>query len=570
MSASYLARAEDDLSCPLCLELFVDPNTPKQLTCPHVYCQVCLEKMVEGGLHVVTCPECRTITRVPAKTPTGDGGIADLKTALRLRSLAENHRKHIEKQQASSTVGTGTKQSRVPLCPEHDDEKMHFYCVTCKVLVCQACVLLDHDKETHEIKGVKVVYKEKLAEMNNRVKEGKDNLKHNQDLVEAVKNHVMTVEEATVATEKSIDKAVREAVAKVQENGRNMKTKLKEMNQGQLLSYQNQKTKIENDMQALRNITAEAEITMENASPYEYLRKHDSLEERMKKIQADGKGGRIETTEGAKVFKMVPAPIGQLGELVPVREMNKIQNINLLNIHYSYISGTNGTLAVCHDMCVSIYHKQGTREYKHKLDLNVRGNDVAVTASSKILVATNDSVRVYKSSGQHERTFHTTKDRNTTVIALTSIASLPDDRIVVGDKGRQVLTVHTPGGELIMTIYVGFEPCSITALKDAQVALYQNAKVCVYDLNTGKEVLSADLLGVECVCYDEETGSLMAATYMYDGRNHEIKQYSVNPWRLIKQLGVVKGYPYSMVFADKDDLVVSVYTGKLYVYRCTG
>ena len=87
MAASYLARAEEDLSCPLCLELFVDPNTPKQLTCPCVYCQLCLEKMVEGGLRVVTCPECHATTRVPPETPTSDGGIADLKTALWLRSL---------------------------------------------------------------------------------------------------------------------------------------------------------------------------------------------------------------------------------------------------------------------------------------------------------------------------------------------------------------------------------------------------------------------------------------------------------------------------------------------------
>ena len=123
MSESYLARAEEDLSCPLCLELFVDPHTPKQLECPHVYCQVCLEKMVEGGLQVVTCPECRAITRVPPKTPTSDGGIADLKTTLRLRSLAENHCKHTENQQASPSPETGVKQSKVPICPEHDDKK---------------------------------------------------------------------------------------------------------------------------------------------------------------------------------------------------------------------------------------------------------------------------------------------------------------------------------------------------------------------------------------------------------------------------------------------------------------
>ena len=125
---------------------------------------------------------------------------------------------------------------------------------------------------------------------------------------------------------------------------------------------------------------------------------------------------------------------------------------------------------------------------------------------------------------------------------------------------------------------MGFEPCSITSMKGSQVALNNkivgfncNVKVYVHDLNTGREVLSVDMPGVRCVCYDEETDSLIVARH--DGR---IEQYSVRPWKLIKQIGVVDGFPEAMTFADKDDLVVSVQSrrltdsGKICVYRFTG
>ena len=587
MSALYLARVEEDVSCPLCLELFVDPNTPKQLTCPHVYCQICLEKMVEGGLRVISCPECRRITKVPPKTPTSDGGISDLKTVIRLRSLAENHLKHTEKHGVSPSNETSgsAKQSSVPICPEHDDEKMHFYCVTCKVLACQVCMLLDHEIRTHEIKGVKVVYKEKLAEMRKTVKMANDDTQRNDDILINVTKQEEKIKVARAITEQEIDKAVAQVVAEATEQGKILKENLHGVSQRQLKMYQTQKQKLNYDTKALCSITAEAESTMENASPYEYLRKHDSLEDRIKKIHVDGQGKRTETIEGAKVFKMVPTPSGQLGELVCIKNINQIQTIGLGNTGLSYVGEMNiggmiGTLAVCNrsttgQRCVSVYHKQESGKYGHRLNLNVNGCCVAVAASGKILIATVDSVQVYKPSGQCEHTFYTTKDKDTKGVEIISITSLSDNRIVIGDGGRKVLTVHMPDGELLKRIYVGFWPSSITAMKDAQVALcnMEYGKIYVYDLDTGREVLRVDVPGVKCVCYDEETGSLMIANVVKEG----IEQYHMSPWRLIKHFKEVTTHPWAMIFADKNELVVSVradhfdaISKEIYVYRCTG
>ena len=174
-ASSYFQSAEEDLICPLCLELFVDPHIPKLLNCPHVYCQPCLVTMLAGGKQTISCPECRNNTRVQ------DRDVSNLKTNLRLRSLAEKHMKHTQQQthqygqlnnQAPGKASKPKPKARtsVPLCKEHHEEKLYFYCLTCQVTVCQACLVLNHERSKHQIKSMKDVHEEKIKIMEATVK----------------------------------------------------------------------------------------------------------------------------------------------------------------------------------------------------------------------------------------------------------------------------------------------------------------------------------------------------------------------------------------------------------------
>lgn len=584
MSASYLAHVEAEVTCPLCLYLFVDPRTPKQLECPHIYCKLCLEKLVEGGLCIVTCPECRAITKVPPKTPTSVGGIKDLKTCIRLRSLAENHLKHVEKGAQTLPVKTegklksGPVNPNVPVCLEHDDEKLHFYCVTCKVLVCQACIVVDHEKTTHEIKSAKAVYREKLAIMKEKIKDANDHAKCNKDAMNCVIELEKNTAKAKAATEKAIDDTVEEYMAKVKEQGMALKDKLNQMFQGRLEKCQSRKEKLRYDSQALKTITAEAEGIMENANPYEYLMQHDSLEDQISKINSDGQvDSMIESTGTNGVLRMIPTPVGQIGDVVRVREINVIQrfeNDNLLDNLAKGIGGMNGTLAVRTEYDIQIYHKQENGEYQLGPTLEVAEScDVAVNANGKILVAMKNSVKVYKPSGQCERTFYTTKYKNCETVSIRSIAVLSDCRIVVADDGRRAITLHTPEGELLKTIWLDFRPHDISAMEDAKIALCEfHEKVHEYDLDAGTEVFSVDVPNVRCVCYDKETNSLMVG--MGTEYSAWIEQYCIHPWELIETVGFSRVYPDSLVFTDKNDLGIFVdnmfYHPMVVIYRCIG
>ena len=69
MSAVEVKKAQNNLTCPVCYQLF---KNPKYLPCYHSYCEGCLEKMQVQCK--IICPECRKEVKVPA------GGVKELAT----------------------------------------------------------------------------------------------------------------------------------------------------------------------------------------------------------------------------------------------------------------------------------------------------------------------------------------------------------------------------------------------------------------------------------------------------------------------------------------------------------
>ncbi|XP_072015963.1 uncharacterized protein [Amphiura filiformis] len=138
-SSSYTDLAHEDLTCPLCFEFMVDPHTPKELTCPHVYCYLCLQRMVVRGQSMIDCPECRRTTTLPRR------GIAALKTNLRLRSLAE---KHVQSEQSKYSIEK-IDNLTCPACNNflvdpHTPKKL-----TCAHTFCSKCLTDLIDKESN-------------------------------------------------------------------------------------------------------------------------------------------------------------------------------------------------------------------------------------------------------------------------------------------------------------------------------------------------------------------------------------------------------------------------------------
>ena len=86
MATNFVSAAEDELTCPVCLQFYTSPHVPKNLPkCAHILCRLCLQKITEGGLKTIKCPQCNKVSNLP------EDGIDGLTTSLVVRNLAEKH-----------------------------------------------------------------------------------------------------------------------------------------------------------------------------------------------------------------------------------------------------------------------------------------------------------------------------------------------------------------------------------------------------------------------------------------------------------------------------------------------
>ncbi len=143
MAEKALQKVEDELNCSICLDTYTNP---KLLQCFHVYCQGCLKRLVfrdQQGQLILTCPNCRQVTPVPA------GGVAGLQSAFhinRLLGIMEEHKKGIDE-------SAHAENSSPVTCFEHEGKESKLYCETCGKLICLKCVTKHgkHHKHDHEL-----------------------------------------------------------------------------------------------------------------------------------------------------------------------------------------------------------------------------------------------------------------------------------------------------------------------------------------------------------------------------------------------------------------------------------
>ena len=203
--------ATDNLSCPVCYQLF---KNPKYLPCHHSYCEQCLEKMQVQSK--ITCPECRKEAIVPP------GGVKDLDSnffinrlvdefilkhkvegeaevkcdechgedpvvtfcpdcTLFLCHLCNEHHKRSIRSRGHGIVPLTELRSKKDvtiqpkpkdmMCREHDIELL-FYCETCDQLVCMYCTVKDHIDHNHDtVKKVVSKHRQELKKVTAPVEE---------------------------------------------------------------------------------------------------------------------------------------------------------------------------------------------------------------------------------------------------------------------------------------------------------------------------------------------------------------------------------------------------------------
>ena len=230
MSAAEVKKAQNNLTCPVCYQLF---KNPKYLPCYHSYCEGCLEKMQVQSK--IICPECRKEAKVPA------GGVKELPNNFFINRLVDDlilkkkvdgeqevkcdecdeddpvvsfcpecnsflchacndHHKRNKRYRGHAVVPLTELKSnkdapiqaklKIPLCKEHD-EQLKYYCETCDELVCMYCTVKKHNGHHHDsVKQMATKHRNQLKKVTDPVEGMIKNLSEAHDNIEKMKKKI--------------------------------------------------------------------------------------------------------------------------------------------------------------------------------------------------------------------------------------------------------------------------------------------------------------------------------------------------------------------------------------------
>ena len=178
-----------DVTCTICHELFKDP---KSMPCLHTYCKKCLLEKITERPHDPELPRDRPAINCPlckAEVTLSDKGIEALPTNFSAARIVETVQLQDKLEKNKKPLCDGCKRSDAvaccgdcrqfflcehcvkvhkdipatkdhdlitlkdmsftsvncsPLCQNHPEELLKFYCQDCEVLVCRDCVLVQH------------------------------------------------------------------------------------------------------------------------------------------------------------------------------------------------------------------------------------------------------------------------------------------------------------------------------------------------------------------------------------------------------------------------------------------
>ncbi|XP_072885714.1 tripartite motif-containing protein 60-like [Hemitrygon akajei] len=129
----------EELTCPICLEIFVDPVS---LQCGHHFCSHCITHILGQFPEQNTCPQCRHV-------------FAEVKSARRLGIIAE---------QVKVLNAKLAQQKREPCCEEHG-EKLKLFCLMEREVICVDCWNVRHQgHKVIPVKGAASLYKKAFKE----------------------------------------------------------------------------------------------------------------------------------------------------------------------------------------------------------------------------------------------------------------------------------------------------------------------------------------------------------------------------------------------------------------------
>ena len=308
------ANLTKEAECPLCLDTV---NNPKTLPCIHSFCLECLDKHANFARRqlqtTIKCPVCQTSFQIPEgdsfkNSPTSyhlnrlvdvlalkDGGTQAQKCSScdennsassycfvcqiflctvcfeahqRLKTTRGHRNVVIEKlnvQDVQELI------HRPVMCSQqyHENQPLEFYCEECKVLICQKCCIVSHNR--HTMTDTQKAAQEQKMQMKDALEKVKaetviyeSKIRKQRELMDKTKNEILSAET-------KITDAVEERIRELREHERVMKAKFAEIYKAQQKHHATQLENFELVLTQLQSCIERGESALERNVSAEIL-----------------------------------------------------------------------------------------------------------------------------------------------------------------------------------------------------------------------------------------------------------------------------------------------------------
>lgn len=355
-----LDNIEEEVTCPVCAEIFSDPRI---LPCLHSFCLECLKLWYRKNQSTnnprydsITCPTCRGVSSLPESGDLNDlplsfylNGLVDV---LAVKDSSNTHvtcgncgeksseasycfqccifdcgecisaHKRMRDTKNHRTLALKDFQEkdyddllkRPAFCPKqrHQKEELKYYCKNCKTAVCQVCSSLEHSG--HAMEHVEDEANRQKEQIPSLVGKHKQNLQHEKTKLSKLCRDSAKVVQHREDLKGNIQRYAKELIAIINTKRDHLIAEAENQAKETLDGLKEKKIKIEGRMKMIEETLEKADLLISRGTNAEIIQLKQSLEFITKEVDNDK--------------PTYPDPVESLPILVLVRNENLLESVH--------------------------------------------------------------------------------------------------------------------------------------------------------------------------------------------------------------------------------------------------
>ena len=499
---TLLDNLHNEVSCSVCICTFTDP---KQLPCLHSFCLHCLNELQRtSGLHgQITCPECGKQFRIP-----GSGNPCELQTNFRINSLLDvlaikqcnatgvkcgncdkrsaqslycfqccafwcedcitghniirankDHRALSLKDFGDQDIEDVLKRPASCQKKHHDKEELKFFCKDCKVAICNAFALTDHEDHAKVI--LEDAANERKERLNSAIQSLKEKALQKRTEIGKLEHNSIDVLLQVADVKSKVQTSADHMIAIIEARKQDIFNAVDNQAKESLDRLALRKGEVENQVKMIESAIEETETVLKRSSSAEILGFNQTFDIFLQEQGAQGNRDperitRFSFIESEKLLNMLNTE--GIGTVKTDFSKTKAQQSNVQR------KGNSDEIAEFElggNVHGSPFEVQvETRRFRPVLSIGKYGSSVrmldepcgiAVNERNEIAVSElgTDRVSVFSSDGTHLRSFGREGGNQGEFNSPSGIAFDNNGNIIVADCGNHRVQVFSGNGEFL-------------------------------------------------------------------------------------------------------------------------